>query len=145
MRRAIATAMLILAPLAAPAEDRVVAYRIVDADQIPASLTGATGDAERGRALYADPEMGDCVSCHGLPGEEKGAEAPALEGIARRLPEGRIRLWIVAPEVIAPGTEMPAYYKPGQRDDPKDPRFGEPRLSAGEIEDIVAYLLERGG
>ena len=54
---------------------------------------------------------------------------------------GRLRLWLVAPTVLAPGTAMPGYYTLGQRTDPMDPRFGETRLTAGQIEDLIAYLL----
>jgi hypothetical protein len=44
--------------------------------------------------------------------------------------------------VIDPETRMPAYYALGQRMDPADPRFGEPLLTAAEIEDLVAYLMQ---
>ncbi len=61
--------------------------------------------------------------------------------VGRRLGEGALRLWLVAPQVIAPETRMPAYYGLGQRMDPADPRFGEPLLTAAEIENLVAYLM----
>ena len=44
------------------------------------------------------------------------------------------------PKAFVPGTAMPSYYQVGQRTDPRDPRFGEPRLSAQEIENLIAYL-----
>jgi sulfur-oxidizing protein SoxX len=131
--------------------DRVVAYRIVNAQEIPVSLTGLAGDFERGRQLYFDRDATGCSGCHGSPGgpgaqpNAEGPEAPSLAGIASRLSEGRLRLWLVAPTVIRPQTAMPGYYTVGQRSDPEDPRFGEPRLSAGEIEDILAYLMKQNG
>jgi sulfur-oxidizing protein SoxX len=123
----------------------VVAYEIVDAREIPASLTGRPGDPEAGRALYLDDKLARCAACHGVPGGPPAAAggaagAPGLGDVGRRLGPSAIRLWLVAPEVIAPGTRMPSFYALGQRDDPADPRFGEPLLTAAEIEDLVAYL-----
>lgn len=154
--RWIAAALTLMAanatmPAAAQEPDRVVTYAIVNGREIPDSLTNAPGNAEAGRRLYFDRERTGCSGCHGSPGGP-GAEAdpdsggaPRLSGLARRMNAGAIRLWIVAPEVLRPGTGMPAYYTLGQRTDPKDPRYGEPVLSAGEIEDIIAYLLRQGG
>lgn len=142
---------LCLVSLAVAQSDRVVAYRIVNAAEIPASLTGGPGDAERGRQLYFDREATGCSGCHGSPGgpgaqpNVEGPDAPPLSGVASRLSEGALRLWLVAPTVIRPDTAMPGYYTVGQRDDASDPRFGEPRLSAFEIEDILAYLMKQDG
>ena len=125
---------------------RVVAYEIVNGREIPASLTGSEGDAEAGRTLYFDRETTGCSGCHGSPGgpgaqpDTDGEPAPPLAGIASRMSEGAMRLWLVAPEVANPDTAMPAYYRIGQRDDPTDPRYGEPRVSAQEIEHLIAYL-----
>jgi L-cysteine S-thiosulfotransferase len=139
------------------AAERVVAYRIVDARAIPDSLTGRPGDPQAGRALYLDEKLARCAACHGVPDDtaatRTGAaasagpapEAPPLDDVGRRLNEGAIRLWLVAPQVAEPGTRMPAYYAAGQRDDPADPRFGEPLLTAAEIEDLVAYLSAQTG
>ena len=143
------TALMILAAGAAWGQDRVVAYRIVDASTIPDSLTGQPGDAEAGRKLYFDRIRTNCSGCHGSPSgpgavRDTAAAAPDLGGVARRLTPGNLRLWIVAPQVLVPGTGMPAFYSAGQRTDPKDPRFGEPLLSAAEIENLVAYLVEAG-
>jgi L-cysteine S-thiosulfotransferase len=140
--------------LAQPAggAERVVAYEIVDASTIPDSLTGRPGDPEAGRALYLDDRLARCAGCHGLavssPVKTTGttmAGAPPLGDVGRRLGEGAIRLWLIAPQVIRPGAAMPAFYALGQRDDPADPRFGEPLLTAAEIEDLVAYLSRQTG
>lgn len=135
------------AALADGSSDRVVAYTIVDGRTIPDSLTGRAGDAEAGRRLYFDRELTGCSGCHGSPGGP-GAEAgpdteaaPSLARLSSRMDIGRTRLWLVAPQVIKPGTPMPGYYTIGQRFDEKDPRYGEPTLSAKEIEDILAYLM----
>lgn len=126
---------------------RVVPYEIVNARSIPTSLTGGPGNAELGRRLFFDRDMTGCSGCHGSPGgpaaqlNRDTANAPSLKGVARRLGEGTLRLWLVAPGLLNANTAMPAYYEIGQRDDPLDPRFGEPRLSAAEIEALIAYLL----
>ncbi|MFK7941465.1 MAG: c-type cytochrome [Paracoccaceae bacterium] len=130
---------------------RVTPYTIENASEISKSLTGRKGDSERGRKLYFNRERTGCSGCHGSPGgpgaeaNAEDARAPNLTSVAARMGEGVLRLWIVAPEVLRPGTEMPAYYAAGQRDDPNDPRFGETRLSAAQVEDIVAYLLRQSG
>ena len=87
---------------------RVVAYEIVNGREIPASLTGEEGDPEAGRTLYFDREATGCSGCHGSPGgpgaqpDTDGEPAPVLAGIASRMTEGTMRLWLVAPEVLNP-------------------------------------------
>lgn len=150
-RRALRACAVFLVCLAAPgrAQEPVVGYAILNGGSIPASLSGRKGNAVAGRTLYSDADRAGCSGCHGSPdgpgAPSPGAPpAPKLDRVATRLSEGEIRLWLVAPEVLSPGTAMPAYYAVGQRDDPSDPRFGEPRLTASEIEDLVAYLLKAG-
>lgn len=146
MRRGFVPIACVLALSAADAAERVVPYEIVNAREIPTSLTGRPGNADAGRRLFFDRQRARCSICHGSPessgdgAESRTDAAPSLTGVARRLSEGALRLWLVAPQVLAPGTAMPAYYALGQRDDPADPRYGEPLLSAAEIEDLIAYL-----
>ena len=123
------------------AAEPVVAYTITNGSEISASLTGASGDAARGRALYGGEARAGCPACHGVPGSAgETASAPDLAGVGGRLSAGAIRLWIVAPSAIAEETAMPAYYAAGQRDGAEDPLYGGPALTAAEIEDLVAYL-----
>ena len=139
------------------AAEPVVAYTITNGSEIADSLTGAPGDAARGRALYETGARAGCPACHGVPGAtKKTVSAPELSGphlsgpdlskVGGRLNAGAIRLWIVAPVAIAddPDTAenpvMPAFYAPAQRDDADDPLYGGPALTAVEIEDLVAYL-----
>lgn len=140
---------ILLSPGLVTGAERVVAYEIVNAREIPDSLTGAPGDAERGRKLYFDRVLTRCSGCHGSPGgpgaqsDAQASDAPSLAGVGSRLSEGSLRLWLVAPSILASQTGMPTYYKLGQRADPNDPRYGEPLLSAQEVEDLVAYLLRQ--
>jgi|SRR5690625_2194212 len=139
--------------LAAPAmAENVVAFEIVDGREIPSSLTGEPGDAGRGRELYLDEKLARCAGCHGIPGDQRAGDAsadgapspaPSLDDVGVRLSAGAIRLSLVAPEILRPATGMPSYYGLGQRADPADPRYGEPLMTAREIEDLVAYLTEQ--
>lgn len=126
-----------LAPGPSVAAEPIVAYRITDGARIAQSLTGAAGDPDAGRALYGSEAAG-CTVCHG-PADADPSPFGTREA-------GVIRLWIVAPEAIDPATEMPSFYAPGQRLEADDPLYGGPRLTAAEIEDLVAYLagLNRG-
>lgn len=141
-----AVLVVLLCATVCRAQDRVMAYEIVDARAIPESLTGADGNAEAGRKLYFDRQVTGCSGCHGSPGgpgaqpNASGPLAPTLSGIAGRMDVGTIRLWLVAPQVLKSDGEMPSYYEVGQRDDEDDPLYGSTRLSAREIEDLVAYL-----
>lgn len=138
---AVALAALVSAPLSARTADPVVAYTIVNGNSIPASLSGAPGDAARGRRLYASNPRAGCPACHGMPGDPGGGvTAPDLAGIGARLTPGQIRLWLVAPEAQDAATKMPSFYAAGQRKAADDPLYGGPALTAAEIEDLVAYL-----
>ncbi|MGF1503070.1 MAG: hypothetical protein ACFBSD_14765 [Paracoccaceae bacterium] len=125
--RILLTAVLAAAGFAAGAEP--VAYTIRNFEEIPASLTGQAGDAGLGARLWRAEALG-CRACHGTP--------PG----AGRSP-GKVRLWLVAPRLADPDTPMPSYYAAGQRQRPDDPRFGGPRLTAAEIEALVAFLAGR--
>jgi len=128
------------------AENVIVAYRIINGREIRNSLTADPGDAVAGRKLYFDLDRTGCSGCHGSPGGPgaqsltSAAPGPDLAGVAARLTPGQIRLWIVAPEALRPGTAMPGYYLQGQRRGAHDSLFGGPRLTAPQIEDLVAYL-----
>ena len=145
---AVMIAMLVETGLAGSgqAAEPVVAYIITNGSEIAYSLTGAPGDAARGRALYEAGARAGCPACHGVPGvatktvTAPDLSGPDLSGIGGRMNAGAIRLWIVAPVAIAEDTAMPAFYAPGQRDGAEDPLYGGPALTAVEIEDLVAYL-----
>lgn len=116
---------------------------LVQGDAIPASLTGAPGDAARGRELVGDRRRGLCLLCHQGPFPDahlQGELAPDLRGVGDRLSVAQLRLRIVDIRALNPTSLMPAYYRAEglQRVGP-DWR-GKPVLSAQEIEDVVAYL-----
>jgi L-cysteine S-thiosulfotransferase len=111
-------------------------------DAIPASLTGAAGDAARGRALVVD-RTSTCILCHSGPFPEQrflGDVAPSLAGTGGRWSEGEIRLRLVDASRLNAATIMPAYYRIDGLDRVGRAWQGKPILTAEQIEDIVAYL-----
>jgi L-cysteine S-thiosulfotransferase len=132
-----------LGVVSASAEDGLRPFTVVG-DTIPASLTGAPGDAERGMKIVTNRQVGLCLLCHAGPYPQErfqGTMAPDLTGTGARWNEGQLRLRMVDAARINPDTIMPPYYRvdgltrvaPGFR--------GKTILSAEQIEDVVAYLM----
>ncbi|WP_410733921.1 sulfur oxidation c-type cytochrome SoxX [Bradyrhizobium sp. sBnM-33] len=116
-------------------------YTVVD-DAIPHSLTGATGDATRGRALVVE-RSSTCILCHSGPFPEQkfqGDLAPDLTGSGSRWSEGQLRLRLVDAARLNAATIMPSYYRVDGLTRVGTLWRGKPILSAEQIEDIVAYL-----
>ena len=114
----------------------------VAGDAIPDSLTGAPGDAVRGRALVLE-RSSTCILCHSGPfPEEKfqGDLAPSLAGAGSRWSKGQLRLRLVEASRLNPATIMPSYYRVEGLDRVGAAWRGKPILTAEQIEDIVAYL-----
>ncbi len=135
----VAVALLALPRLAAGEE--LKPYTLTG-DAIMESLTGAAGDAARGRKLVVD-RANTCILCHSGPfPEEKfqGDLAPNLSGVGNRWSIGQLRLRLVDASRLNPGTIMPSYYRVDGLDRVARAWQGKPILSAGQIEDIVAYL-----
>jgi len=131
-----------LGVVSASAEDGLRPFTVVG-DTIPASLTGAPGDAERGMKIVTNRQVGLCLLCHAGPYPQErfqGTMAPDLTGAGARWNEGQLRLRMVDAARINPQTIMPPYYRtegltrvaPGFR--------AKTILSAEQIEDVVAYL-----
>ena len=112
-------------------------------DEIPASLTGAKGDAVRGRAIVASRQVGLCLLCHSGPFPEErfqGELAPDLRS-AGKLSEGQIRARIVDPRKANPDSFMPAYFRTEGLTRVAPAVRGKTILSAEQVEDVVAYLM----
>jgi sulfur-oxidizing protein SoxX len=128
---------------AAYAQEPLRPYTIVG-DAIPASLTGAKGDAARGRAIVANRQVGLCLLCHSGPFPEErlqGNLSPDLRGAGKRWNEGQLRLRIVDASRLNPETIMPPYYRVERLNRVAAPFRGKPILTAEQIEDVVAFLL----
>jgi L-cysteine S-thiosulfotransferase len=116
---------------------------IIVGDGIPASLTGTRGEAERGRAIVINRQVGLCLLCHSGPfPEEKlqGTLAPDLAGTGARRSEAQLRLRLVDSTQLNPDTIMPAYYRTDGLNRVAEAFRGKPLLTAEQIEDVVAYL-----
>jgi sulfur-oxidizing protein SoxX len=115
---------------------------VVIGDAIADSLTGAPGDTARGRALVAD-RSSTCILCHSAPLPEvkfQGDLAPDLAGAGSRWSEGQLRLRLIDASSLNPATIMPSYYRLDGLVRVGAAWRGKPILSAGQIEDMVAYL-----
>ncbi len=115
----------------------------ISGDAIPESLTGAKGDAARGRAIIVNRQVGLCLLCHAGPFPEErfqGTIGPDLNGVASRLSEGQMRLRIVDPARTNPDSVMPAYFRTEGLTRVAPSLRGKPILSAEQIEDVVAFL-----
>ncbi|WP_043338879.1 sulfur oxidation c-type cytochrome SoxX [Belnapia moabensis] len=108
------------------------------------SLTGEPGDAARGRVIVTSRQRGLCLLCHAGPFPEErfqGDLAPSLAGIGARLTEGQLRLRLVDGRRLNPETIMPSYYRTEGLVRVGPAWQGRPILAAGEIEDVVAFLV----
>jgi L-cysteine S-thiosulfotransferase len=115
----------------------------ITGDAIAASLTGLPGDAARGRAIVLNRTVGLCLLCHSGPFPEErfqGDLAPNLTGTGARWSAGQLRLRIVDSHKINPDTIMPAYYALDSLNRVAPVYSGKPILTAGQIEDVVAFL-----
>jgi len=140
----IAAMALAAATAAAAAGDTVLRPFSVSGDAIPMSLTGAPGDAVRGKAIVISRQTGLCLLCHSAPlPEEKfqGTIGPDLKGAGSRNTEGQLRLRIVDPRRFNPDTIMPAYYRQDGLQAVAPAFRGKTVLTAEEIEDVVAFLM----
>ncbi|WP_245524314.1 sulfur oxidation c-type cytochrome SoxX [Methylobacterium nonmethylotrophicum] len=118
---------------------------IVD-DGIPDPLEGRVGDAGRGAAIARDTRKGLCPLCHsGLGGSAPAGDlGPDLSDVGARLSAGQLRLRLADGRALNPATLMPSYYRTdGTR--VASAWRGRPVLEAGEIEDVIAYLVTLKG
>lgn len=112
----------------------------VEGDGIPKSLTGKPGVPSRGKALLIKRDAANCLDCHAIKDKELGAggnKGPALDGIGAVLTPAQLRMSVVDISLVMPKSIMPSFHKDNSASSKQE---GKPRLSAQEIEDVVAYL-----
>jgi len=112
-------------------------------DSVYESLSSATGDPARGRAIVASRQNGLCLLCHSGPFPEErfqGNLAPELGMSVARLTVPQLRARIVDASHFNPNTIMPAYYKTGHLNRVAPKFVGQTILNGQEIEDVVAFL-----
>jgi sulfur-oxidizing protein SoxX len=144
---AAALALGLVAGSGAGAEE-LVAYQIVDNQRIDQSLTGAPGDAARGREVAINTKQGNCLACHKMPIPEQqfhGAVGPDLSEVGSAFSEGELRLRVVDAKVLNPDTIMPAFYRNDGFHRVMKKFHGKAILSAQQVEDVVAYLMTLKG
>jgi sulfur-oxidizing protein SoxX len=125
------------------AQDGLHPYTVVG-DGIPEPLTGAQGDAEQGRAIVVNRQVGLCLLCHSGPYPDErfqGTLAPDLKGTGSRWSEAQLRLRIVDAARLNPDTIMPPYYRVEGLVRVAPAFQGKPVLTAQQIEDVIAHLV----
>ena len=103
----------------------------------------ADADPVRGRAIVANRQVGLCLLCHTGPFPEErfqGNLGPDLAGAGRRWSEGELRLRLVDPARMNPGSIMPSYQRTEGLERVAPALRGKPLLTPQQIEDVVAYL-----
>ena len=117
-----------------------------DSLQFPVAqpLTSVPGNADNGRAIVANRQVGLCLLCHNGPLPEErfqGNLAPSLAGAGTRWSAGQLRLRIMDARQLNPQSIMPAYYNT-EGLTRVSPNFqGRTLLNAQQIEDVVAFLV----
>jgi len=115
----------------------------ITGDAIAASLTGAPGDAARGRAIVLNRTVGLCLLCHSGPFPEErfqGNLGPDLRGTGARVSVGQLRLRMVDSHKLNADTIMPAFYALEGLNRVAPAYRGKPILTAEQIEDVVTFL-----
>ena len=119
---------------------------------IATSLTGVAGNPEEGVKVMTTNALGNCVACHTVAALPKvqfpGNIGPALDGVANRYSEAKLRGIIANAKMTFEGSFMPAFYKTDGFNRPGDGYTGKapkgdlpPILTAQQIEDVLSYLV----
>ena len=140
--RVAAVTVVVLALAACAAPGALAPYQIKDG-AIDAPLSSAAPDAGRGRNILISRES-NCILCHAAPetGERfYGNLGPPLSGVGARLTAAQLRARIVDPLLFNRESIMPAYYRVAGLQRVAETYRGKPVLNAGQIEDVIAYLL----
>ncbi|HEY9056030.1 MAG TPA: sulfur oxidation c-type cytochrome SoxX [Aurantimonas sp.] len=147
MTRSLALSLALIvtaAPLANAAETAPTDVTYTDM-AVTESLTGQPGDPEKGREVFADRSLGNCLACHAnkdLSGQLfHGTVGPPMDGVASRWEPGQIRAIVAnAKQVFGEQTVMPGFYTLDVGVDVAEEFKGKTILTAQEVEDVVAYL-----
>ncbi|MEO1468160.1 MAG: sulfur oxidation c-type cytochrome SoxX [Pseudomonadota bacterium] len=149
--RAFAAATLFLpfafgaVPAGATGEVGPEAVAIIDG-AVAQPLTAEAGDANRGRAAFANRKLGNCLACHANPdfeGEElfHGEVGPMLDGVGARWSEAELRAIVInSKAVFGDHTIMPAFYRTAGLNRTHADFEGQTILTAQQVEDVIAYL-----
>lgn len=108
--------------------------------RVTAPLVEGGGDGYRGVQLFMDAEKTNCLGCHEnydtAATGRAGDVGPDLSLVGDKHAESWFRALLVdSHKVFGEDTAMPRFYV-------ADPETGETALTAQEVEDLVAYLME---
>ena len=115
----------------------------MNAEGLP-PLTDMPGDPLNGKQVVMDRQLGDCIVCHAMPLPKRqfhGTLGPPLDTVGSRYTAALLRLRIVNPKALNPGSIMPSYHRVEGLHRVQSALQNQPVLSAQEVEDVVAYLL----
>lgn len=128
----------------AASADEVASYKVVDGT-IPDSLTGAPGDAKKGKDVFLNRRLGNCLACHQVTALSDhpfhGEIGPPLDGVAERYTLAELRLQVVDSKQINPDTIMPAFYRKDGFHKVLKNFKDKSVLTAEQVEDVLAYLM----
>ncbi len=102
------------------------------------------GDAQAGRQVFLDRNLGHCLLCHAatqLSAPFQGNIGPDLSDVADRLSAEAIRARVVDPTRLNPDTVMPAYHRTADLQQVAAEYEGQPILDGQQLEDLLAFLL----
>jgi sulfur-oxidizing protein SoxX len=115
-----------------------------DYGAVDMSLTGVAGDAAKGRSLFANRKLGNCLACHQntdlLEQSFHGEVGPSLDGVGDRWSEAELRGILANAKNTFDGTIMPAFYRTSGFYRNMEKFDGKSILSAQDVEDVLAYL-----
>lgn len=137
--------LIAAAPMAASAGTIAPDDVKFEEETIAMSLTGEPGDAAKGREVFVNRKLGNCLACH-VNAEIKeqlfhGEVGPPLDGVADRWEEGELRSIVVNSKVmLGEETIMPSFYRVKNGARTAEKFEGKTILSAQDVEDVVAYL-----
>ncbi len=117
----------------------------IDESSVAGSLTGASGNAENGRKVFANRKLGNCLACHANGDLSNqlfhGEVGPPLDGVADRWEPGELRAIMVNSKIVfGDQTIMPSFYRLKNGARTAEKFQGKTILTAEQVEDVIAYL-----
>ena len=109
----------------------------------PWAVAQSAGNADRGRAIVLNRQLGMCLLCHSGPFPEErvqGNLAPDLTGAGKRWNAAQLRQRLTDPASFNPATVMPAYTRTDDLWRVPLPLQGKPLLTPAQVDDVVAFL-----
>ena len=108
------------------------------------SLTGGVGDSLAGAKVVVDRKRGNCLACHRISALKDepfhGDIGPSLNRVALRYSEPQLRQMLVDARVYFPKTIMPPFHKSSDMYRVRKKFKGQKILSAGDVENVLAFL-----